>query len=60
MTFVCDSGNKYLSKMFNDFWMIDQGFLDRPHFGDLRDLITRRQSEGSTVTFGPKAREDCA
>ena len=29
VTFVCDSGNKYLSKMFNDFWMIDQGFIDR-------------------------------
>ena len=27
VTFVCDSGNKYLSKMFNDYWMIDQGFL---------------------------------
>ena len=27
VTFVCDSGNKYLSKMFNDFWMVDQGFL---------------------------------
>ena len=25
--FVCDSGNKYLSKMFNDYWMLDQGFL---------------------------------
>src|SRR5688572_33023538 len=25
-TFVCDSGNKYLSKQFNDFWMADQGF----------------------------------
>ena len=27
VTFVCDSGNKYLSKMFNDYWMHDQGFL---------------------------------
>ena len=29
VTFVCDSGNKYLSKMFNDYWMADQGFLER-------------------------------
>src|SRR5512139_764534 len=28
-TLVCDSGNKYLSKMFDDFWMADQGFTDR-------------------------------
>src|SRR5262249_40236227 len=25
VTLVCDSGNKYLSKMYNDFWMFDQG-----------------------------------
>jgi cystathionine beta-synthase len=30
VTFVCDSGNKYLSKVFNDFWMRDQGFLREP------------------------------
>ena len=29
VTFVCDSGNKYLSKMFNDFWMVDQGLAER-------------------------------
>ena len=27
VTLVCDSGGKYLSKMFNDFWMADRGFL---------------------------------
>jgi len=26
VTIVADSGNKYLSKMFNDFWMADHGF----------------------------------
>jgi cystathionine beta-synthase len=26
VTFICDSGNKYLSKMFNDLWMREQGF----------------------------------
>ena len=53
VTLVCDSGNKYLSKMFNDFWMIDQGFIEREHTGDLRDLITRRHSERATVTVTP-------
>jgi cystathionine beta-synthase len=53
VTLVCDSGNKYLSKMFNDFWMIDQGFIQRERTGDLRDLITRRHSERATVTVGP-------
>ena len=27
VTFICDSGNKYLSKMYNDFWLRDQGLL---------------------------------
>ncbi len=38
VTFVCDTGNKYLSKMYNDFWMADQGFGQRPSHGDLSDL----------------------
>jgi cystathionine beta-synthase len=53
VSFVCDSGNKYLSKVFNDYWMMDQGFIKRERFGDLRDLITRRHDERATVTIGP-------
>ncbi|GAB4364148.1 MAG: pyridoxal-phosphate dependent enzyme [Kiloniellaceae bacterium] len=52
VTLVCDSGNKYLSKMFNDYWMIDQGFIERERKGDLRDLISRRHDERGTVTVG--------
>jgi cystathionine beta-synthase len=50
VTFVCDSGNKYLSKVYNDYWMLDQGFLEREKFGDLRDLIARRHWEHAAVT----------
>ncbi len=53
VTFVCDSGNKYLSKMFNDYWMMDQGFIERERKGDLSDLITRRHVEHATYTIGP-------
>ncbi len=53
VSFICDSGNKYLSKMYNDFWMFDQGLLDRPREGNLVDLIVRRYQEGSTVTVSP-------
>lgn len=42
VTLICDSGAKYLSKMFNDFWMIDNGFIKREKTDDLRDLIARR------------------
>ncbi|MEM7652635.1 MAG: pyridoxal-phosphate dependent enzyme [Pseudomonadota bacterium] len=54
VTFICDTGAKYLSKMFNDTWMIEQGYLDRPRHGDLRDLITRPFTSGATVTVGPE------
>ena len=53
VTFVCDSGNKYLSKMFNDYWMLDQGLLARDRQGNLRDLITRRHADRATVTVAP-------
>ena len=53
VTFVCDSGNKYLSKMFNDFWMIDQGFIERERHNDLSDFISRRHQEHATVTVSP-------
>jgi cystathionine beta-synthase len=54
VTLVCDSGNKYLSKMYNDFWMFDQGLLNRAEQGDLTDLIARRHAEGSVVTVSPE------
>ena len=50
VSLVCDSGNKYLSKVYNDYWMIDQGFLQRERFGDLRDLIARRHWEHAAIT----------
>ena len=53
VTFACDSGNKYLSKMYNDIWMAEQGFLTRKQYGDLRDLVSRRYQDDSVVTVGP-------
>jgi cystathionine beta-synthase len=53
VVFVCDTGNKYLSKMYNDYWMLDQGFLERPQYGDLRDLILRPYAQRDTVVVGP-------
>src|ERR1051326_1828703 len=50
VTFVPDSGNKYLTKMYNDFCMFEQGLLERPVQHNLVDLIVRRASEGSAVT----------
>ena len=54
LTFAADTGNRYLSKMFNDFWMRDQGFIDVESHGDLRDLIARPYISHDTVTIGPE------
>jgi cystathionine beta-synthase len=53
VTFICDSGNKYLSKMFNDLWMREQGFLRDVGYGDLRDLVWRRPDDGALVSVSP-------
>ena len=52
VSFACDTGNKYLSKLYNDFWMEDQGFITREQYGDLRDLIGRPHGERATITVG--------
>lgn len=52
VSFVCDTGHKYVSKVYNDFWMLDQGLIARARFGDLRDLIARRHAEGADITVG--------
>jgi cystathionine beta-synthase len=53
VTLVCDTGSKYLSKIFNDFWLADHGLVGRQAQGDLRDLISRPFREGAVVAVGP-------
>jgi len=52
VTLVCDTGSKYLSKLYNDSWVAEQGLADQPLHGDLRDLIAASQS--AAVTVGPQ------
>ena len=51
VTLVPDSGNKYLSKMYNDFWMLDKGLIERSSYGDIRDLIARRHTDNEDFTL---------
>jgi cystathionine beta-synthase len=53
VSLACDTGNKYLSKLYNDFWLEDQGFITREVHGDLRDLVGRPHGERATITVGP-------
>ncbi len=53
VTLVCDTGNKYLSKLYNDYWMLDNGFIEHEQHGDLRDLLLRPFAQRDTVVVGP-------
>ena len=53
VTLVCDTGNKYLSKAFDEGWLQEQGLTNRNPTDDLRDLIVRRADLGRVVTVGP-------
>ena len=53
VTFVCDTGTRYLSKVYNDNWMFDQGLLPRSIVGDLRDLISRRAVDEAVISVTP-------
>src|SRR5262245_27724201 len=40
LVFMCDGGQKYVSKIFNDDWMRENGFLDEmPGIGTVGDIL---------------------
>lgn len=53
VSFVCDSGNKYLSKIYNEYWLDDHGFVSKQEAHDLRDLITRPHTGKNAITILP-------
>jgi cystathionine beta-synthase len=50
VSLVCDTGAKYLSKVYNDAWLSEEGLTDRAFHGVVRDLVVRSYREGDTVT----------
>ena len=53
VTLVCDSGNKYLSKIYNEYWLDDNGLVIKEETHDLRDLITRPHTAKNAITILP-------
>jgi cystathionine beta-synthase len=46
---ICDSGDRYLSKLYDDEWMRDMGFLGpRPGLGSVREIL---EFKGDKVEF---------
>jgi cystathionine beta-synthase len=56
-----DGGHKYMSKIFNDDWMRENGFLDEtPGMGTVRDLLVAKDRGGRqllTATPASKVRD---
>jgi cystathionine beta-synthase len=53
VTLVCDTGAKYLSKVFNDAFIAQEGWLDRDRTGTARDVVINRFGEGATIFVSP-------
>ena len=49
VTFVCDTGNKYLSKAYNKSWLHDNDLSGKISSGDLVDLINLRADAGEMI-----------
>jgi cystathionine beta-synthase len=50
-----DSGNRYMSKVFNEDWMREAGFLEKTSLGTVGDLLhaTRGPSAGNIIMAKP-------
>jgi cystathionine beta-synthase len=53
VSLVCDSGAKYLSKVFNDSFLAQEGWIERTRSGTVRDLVINRHEEGGAVEVRP-------
>ena len=53
VTFVCDTGNKYLSKAFSKSWLKDNQLIEEKIQGNLSDLISRRADRGEMISIKP-------
>jgi cystathionine beta-synthase len=53
VTLVCDSGAKYLSKVFNPTFLAQEGFTHPDRHGTVGDVVVSRANEGSAVTVRP-------
>ncbi len=50
VTFICDTGNKYLSKAYNKSWLHDNDLLEVETAGNVTDLINRRADQGDMIS----------
>jgi cystathionine beta-synthase len=54
VSLVCDSGAKYLSKVFNPIFLAQEGWSHPDRHGTVRDVVVSRVSEGTAVVVRPQ------
>jgi cystathionine beta-synthase len=54
VSLVCDSGAKYLSKVFNPTFLAQEGWTHPHRHGTVRDVVVRSYSEGTAVVVRPQ------
>jgi cystathionine beta-synthase len=54
VSLVCDSGAKYLSKVFNPTFLAQEGWTHPHRHGTVRDVVVSRMSEGTAVVVRPQ------
>jgi cystathionine beta-synthase len=54
VTLVCDSGAKYLSKVFNPTYLAQEGWTHPHRHGSVRDVVVRSTSEGTAIVVRPQ------
>ncbi|TMJ90226.1 MAG: pyridoxal-phosphate dependent enzyme, partial [Alphaproteobacteria bacterium] len=54
VSLVCDSGAKYLSKVFNPIFLAQEGWSHPDRHGTVRDVVVSRYSEGTAVVVRPQ------
>jgi cystathionine beta-synthase len=54
VSLVCDWGERYLSKVYDDDWMRENSFLERPKRSSAKDLVAAKSDGGgSLITVEP-------
>jgi cystathionine beta-synthase len=50
---LCDWGEHYLSKGFDDDWMRENGFLSRPKRRSLLEMVQSKEGDAGVITVDP-------
>jgi len=54
VSLVCDSGAKYLSKVFNPAYLAQEGWTHQQRHGTVRDVVVHSTREGTEIVVRPQ------